>query len=359
MKLFLVNGFLGSGKTTAIQQAASQLIQDGIKTGVIVNDQGVQLVDQAFLESFDIPTCEVTDGCFCCNYEQLDANILAMNEVDELDVIFAESVGSCTDLIATVVNPLLHFHTDLEILVSVFADVRILPVLLQDSSYFFEEEVHYIYKKQLEEADILVINKKDLVDQQTLKEARRLIEEHYPDKKILCQNALDQTDIADWLHILSGMAPTTARQTLDIDYDLYGAGEAKLGWLDAEFEIRSKGNNTIESAYKFVNGIFETIRDKKLPIGHLKFLLKAENYRQKISFNVKNQSKIKPEANEYKTDYISILVNARVQTKPENLKKIVHETVKNIENEIVGTVKKKTLSAFQPGFPKPTHRMMS
>ena len=47
MDLYLVNGFLGSGKTTAIAHACKQLIQQNIKAAVITNDQGKQQVDSA------------------------------------------------------------------------------------------------------------------------------------------------------------------------------------------------------------------------------------------------------------------------------------------------------------------------
>ncbi len=54
MKLFLMGGFLGSGKTTAIQQACL-LLQKEVRVGVITNDQGVQLVDRAFLQNMEVP----------------------------------------------------------------------------------------------------------------------------------------------------------------------------------------------------------------------------------------------------------------------------------------------------------------
>jgi len=64
MKLFLIGGFLGSGKTTAIQQACDVLLKEGSRVGVITNDQGEQLVDTEFIKGFNIPTLEVTEGCF-------------------------------------------------------------------------------------------------------------------------------------------------------------------------------------------------------------------------------------------------------------------------------------------------------
>lgn len=45
MKLVLIGGFLGSGKTTAIVNASAQLIRDAKKVAVITNDQGDQQVD--------------------------------------------------------------------------------------------------------------------------------------------------------------------------------------------------------------------------------------------------------------------------------------------------------------------------
>ena len=50
LKLFLVGGFLGSGKTTAIQQATLFLQKNNRKVGVITNDQGTQQVDTQFIK---------------------------------------------------------------------------------------------------------------------------------------------------------------------------------------------------------------------------------------------------------------------------------------------------------------------
>ena len=47
-RLHLVGGFLGSGKTTAIAAAAKLLMAQGLRVGVVTNDQGKYLVDTAF-----------------------------------------------------------------------------------------------------------------------------------------------------------------------------------------------------------------------------------------------------------------------------------------------------------------------
>jgi len=72
MDLHLVGGFLGSGKTTAIIGAVKILLSQGKTAAVITNDQGKYLIDTAFFRLSDVPTVEVTGGCFCCNYDDLD-----------------------------------------------------------------------------------------------------------------------------------------------------------------------------------------------------------------------------------------------------------------------------------------------
>jgi G3E family GTPase len=180
MKINLLSGFLGSGKTTAMCAAAKALLQQGIHTGVITNDQGIKLVDSEFFKSTDIPSRQVTGGCFCCNYAALDSSIQSLVAANKTAVIFAESVGSCTDIVATVLKPLLQFYPTAQVTISVFADVRLLQLMLNKETNLFDETVNYIYLKQLEEAGIIVVNKTDLIDKTTLAEIKVLMKQQYP-----------------------------------------------------------------------------------------------------------------------------------------------------------------------------------
>src|ERR1700744_3519776 len=146
LKLFLVGGFLGSGKTTAIGQAVQYLLKDGRKVGVITNDQGVQQVDTRFIMGQRIPSGEVANGCFCCPYNELEKNLESLQQLEQTEFIFAESVGTCTDLAATVVNPLLSFNPGrYEIVLSIFADVRLLVKFLGGGRSVFYDTVEYIF----------------------------------------------------------------------------------------------------------------------------------------------------------------------------------------------------------------------
>ncbi len=192
MRVHLVGGFLGSGKTTAIIAAAKQLIAKGQRVGIVTNDQGKYLVDTGFFQLADLPTVEVSGGCFCCNFDDLDARLEQLAASSKPDVIFAESVGSCADLVATVIKPLLELRM-LEFTpasLSVFTDSRLLRLRLLDEPMPFNEDVCYIFDKQIEEAGLLVVNKIDLLTSQRFEDLNLMVAQRYPAKPILFQNSL-------------------------------------------------------------------------------------------------------------------------------------------------------------------------
>ena len=160
MDLHLVGGFLGSGKTTAIIGAVRLLLAQGKRVGVVTNDQGRFLVDTAFFDATEVPTAEVAGGCFCCRYDDFVSVINTLRERERPDVVFAEAVGSCADLVATVLKPLAaRGRSDIRIRsYSVFTDMRLLNRWLSGEPLPFAPNVSYIFAKQIEEAGILVIN---------------------------------------------------------------------------------------------------------------------------------------------------------------------------------------------------------
>ena len=104
-KLILVGGFLGSGKTTLLKKVAHRLSHRGRCVGVIVNDQAPGLVDTAILSGCPCGVKEVAGSCFCCDYHAFEAACQSL--IDEgAEIILAEPVGSCTDLAATILQPL-------------------------------------------------------------------------------------------------------------------------------------------------------------------------------------------------------------------------------------------------------------
>ena len=354
MKLILIGGFLGSGKTTAIQQACTLILKENQKVAVITNDQGDALVDTKFIEGFSIPVKEVIKGCFCCNYNDLLQNIYHFSEQINPDIIFGETVGSCTDIVATIAKPLAEMHPELEVNISVFVDAYLLHSIITGTSSFIDNSVRYIFKKQMEEADVLILNKTDLLTTVELETIKKVVQQEYGSKKILLQNSLDENDVKQWINCFE--APTSSqRKSLDINYTIYGAGEAKLAWLDAVLFFQTEKLPAVKAAALFAEIVYEKIRQQEFTIGHLKYLIDDKNNQFKISYTTSDhhQSSVLNGA----SSTASVIVNARVQTEPETLQHIIFEAIDETALKANCKIQVQSLSAFKPGFPTPTHRI--
>src|SRR5579875_2465759 len=107
--LVFVGGFLGAGKTTLIARAATILEGRGLRVAVITNDQDDGSVDAQFTAARGMQAQESAGGCVCCRFSDLLDAADRFKAYDP-DVIFAEPVGSCIDLSATILQPLKAEH---------------------------------------------------------------------------------------------------------------------------------------------------------------------------------------------------------------------------------------------------------
>src|SRR5262245_41707402 len=105
-QVVIVSGMLGAGKTTLIVESAKRLFRKRRRVGVITNDQGTGLIDTSLARVERIPVGEVSGGCFCCRFSDFLDAALTLRE-QGAEVIFGEPVGSCLDIAATVVRPLM------------------------------------------------------------------------------------------------------------------------------------------------------------------------------------------------------------------------------------------------------------
>lgn len=358
MQLFLISGFLGSGKTTSIAHACRQLLSSNIKIAVITNDQGLQQVDSAYMKSLRLPTGEVAEGCFCCRFDELTQNIDKLANTVQPEIIFAETVGSCTDLVATVARPLKEKYGEPDIVVCTFADAYLLHSLINGSSSFIDESVQYIFRKQLEEADIIVLNKCDLLNDEEIAKLQLVLAEEYPGKEIHCQDAFDTADITQWIAVLKAFSIPLKRRSIDMDYDLYATGEAMLAWLDMRISVHSQKLPAIKAGLALAEIIDHKIRAAQLTTGHLKFLFEDGQNTAKLSFITTGIKQRHEEFMLSDARHVDVLINARVQTDPSILLQIVRESIETAMTNTGCRIVVHDSAAFKPGYPKPLHRMV-
>lgn len=351
--IHLVSGFLGSGKTTAIYQACKLLQERGSKPSVITNDQGRLLVDTHFFSSKGIRVMQISNGCYCCNYKPLEVMIGEIAaQASVRSMVFAEAVGSCTDIVATVMKPLLSTIPQAIVTVTSFADALLLLNLIRGKQTFVDD-VKYIYYKQLEEASVIVLNKIDLLHEKELKEVQQHLRSCYPGKEIIEQNSLVDNEGSPWLSWLENQKTSIWLPSLELDYDRYAAGEAKMAWLDKELIIQSASGMANIIARKLANEIAVEIMTKEMPVGHLKFWI---NGTHKLSFTAAGTQDPMDEQPVAALS-ASLVINARVQTEPEELDQIVWHAIRNIMAGKEVQVIVKHAALFKPGYPVPVQRI--
>ncbi|HEY2015507.1 MAG TPA: GTP-binding protein [Bryobacteraceae bacterium] len=223
--LVFVGGFLGAGKTTLILRAAELLAQQGSRVAVITNDQDSSLVDSRLTEAHDLRTSEVAGGCFCCRFSNLMTAADSLVEYQP-DVIFAEPVGSCVDLSATILHPLKASWRDRFRLapLTVLVDPGLAAKVYGGRA---DAGVSFLFRNQVAEADLICVSKVD----------------RYPDHGQLpvpvdfAVSSLTGEGVSEWLGEVLNSSRVVGAHLLDVDYGRYAAAEAALGWLNLNADI--------------------------------------------------------------------------------------------------------------------------
>jgi len=362
VKLIFAGGFLGSGKTTALASLAKRLIQRDMRVGFITNDQSENLVDtvivRQMLTELGVPVEEVVKGCFCCKFDELIAHVEKIL-IHDPDVLIGEPVGSCTDFVAAVANPIKIQYKDAFRFApfSIMVDPdRIRELMLKESETEFPEDVAYLFGKQMEEADNIILNKVDLISQ---KEADRLlaaIGDRFQDKKLMAVSAREGSGMDEWLDdLLSGRpgANTVLRQ---IDYDRYAHAEAVLGWLNAAVMMSApEPFDASDFVRTLLTELREAFKQKEGEIGHLKVVITSAG--KSMWANLTHLA-AEPSISGETLDALSkaaLIINARVRLEPADLESIVRTVLDRVSKAMGLKSEIDDLQCFSPAYPEPPH----
>ncbi|MBC8246083.1 MAG: hypothetical protein H8E81_00720 [Deltaproteobacteria bacterium] len=362
VKLIFAGGFLGSGKTTALASLSTRLIQRDMRVGFITNDQSENLVDtvivRQMLTELGVPVEEVVKGCFCCKFDELIEHVEKIL-VHDPDVLIGEPVGSCTDFVAAVANPIkIQYKAAFRFApFSIMVDPdRVRELMLDESATEFHEDVAYLFRKQMEEADNIILNKIDLISQ---KEATRLlgaIGDRFQDKKMMAVSAKDGTGMDLWLEDLLSNRPGANTVLRQIDYDRYAHAEAVLGWLNAAVMISApEPVDGPHFARTLLIELREAFKQKKGEIGHLKIVITSAGKSMWASLT---HLSAEPSISGGPLDQLSkaaLIINARVKLEPEDLERIVRDGLNRVSQHLGVKFEIDDLQCFSPAYPQPRH----
>lgn len=354
--LILLGGFLGAGKTSAMMALARWLPDQGLRATFITNDQGSDLVDTHLLRACGLTTEEIPGGCFCCRFDELVGATRRRGFLPP-DVIVAEAVGSCTDLAATVLSPMRRLLGDECTLapLSVLIDpVRGRRALGLESGEHFSDAVQYIYRKQLEEADVILITKSELFGEPVIAELRQALTHEFPAAEVLVASSQTGAGTANWFRRVTFHERQT-RPPMSVDYDVYADGEARLGWLNASAAVVSTGepSDGNELLRHLAEVLRQLLQEWEVPVAHLKMTLQDDATIAAINLV---GSDFRPAPGVQMTGPVRsarLTVNLRAEAAPDLLERLLGEGIAGVAP---WTITLERVEAFRPGRPKPTHR---
>ena len=362
-RFIMIGGFLGAGKTTAVGRLAARLTQQGLRVGLITNDQGRNLVDTAMLRSQRFATEEIPGGCFCCRFDSLVEAARRLTERSRPQVFIAEPVGSCTDLVATVAYPLRRLYGENFTVapVSVLVDpIRALRAFDVEEGGSFSEKVLYIYLKQLEEADLVIISKCDLLDDVRLASLRTAIAARFPGKEILALSAREGIDLEPWFSKISS-EEQAAGAAMEVDYAVYADGEALLGWLNCTAQLAATeaidGNSFLR---ELASQVQQRLQASKAEVAHLKMTLTPDSGQWDLAVVNLVRNDFLPELSVALTQPVrggQLIINLRAEAAPEVLGSVVQDALAAAARKFATLrATMEGLEQFRPGKPMPTHR---
>ena len=174
----IITGFLGAGKTTLLNHILHN--NQGLKVAVLVNDFGSVNIDSELIVGIEGETVSLSNGCICCTIRDdlLNAVLALTQRVDKPDYVVIETSGVSDpfSVAETFLMPALRAYVKVDSIITL-VDTEQIRDLRGD------QEV--LAMDQISAADIVVLNKVDLVDQDQLKECRTRIREITPDARIL------------------------------------------------------------------------------------------------------------------------------------------------------------------------------
>jgi Ni2+-binding GTPase involved in maturation of urease and hydrogenase len=358
----MVGGFLGAGKTTTMLRLAEILTNRGLKVGLITNDQASGLVDTSLAKNRGVAVEEIAGGCFCCRFSSLIEAARHLTAATRPDVFLAEPVGSCTDLVATVALPLQQIYGAQFTVApyTVLVDpARAMRVFGMEEGRTFPEHVLYIYDKQLEEAEHIVINKADTVDAKTIAALKSEIERRYPQAEVHVMSAREGAGTEEILDLLlsSESAPQTV---MDVDYVRYGVGEAMLGWLNGAADLSGDDFDGNAFLLHLAGLIQENLSRDGAEVAHLKMVLSPAGEPYELAACNLVRQEASPELSHTLSDPLdeaTLLINCRAAGHPDILRDAVTEALESTAKHFSVTATTGPLEYFKPGQPNPERRV--
>jgi G3E family GTPase len=174
--VYLLTGFLGSGKTTVLKKMVRLIKDQGKQPALIMNELGSENVEKELFE--DEAMIELLNGCICCTIQDDMRNELIqfLKQNHDIDVLLIEGTGIANpaEIVESLTHPELIDQVSIQTIIGMVDASRYLEY---QSLFQSSKEIRTMLKQQITSSTLLVVNKTDLIDEKKLKKVITKIEE--------------------------------------------------------------------------------------------------------------------------------------------------------------------------------------
>jgi Putative GTPases (G3E family) len=181
MEIIIIGGFLGSGKTSAINHLIADALEKNLNPAVIMNEFGKRSVDGQLIERPEVPMSEITEGCICCAMKSdVSQQLHELYLKYQPDIIFIECSG--------VAEPLAVVDACFTPVLAPFITLRSMVGIIDASMYSriksYPQDIAALFYEQLRHCATLFVNKIDKIEVEETARLLRQIERLNSDANI-------------------------------------------------------------------------------------------------------------------------------------------------------------------------------
>ena len=217
----IISGFLGVGKTSLLSYILTA--EHGKKIAVLVNDFGDLAIDARLIESSVGNVINLSGGCVCCSYgSDLTSALLQLDSLAIDQVVIEASGVALPGAIASSLSLLAGFSVN-----SIIVLVDGATIESQSTDKYLADTI----ERQLAAADIMVINKIDLLTDNAHENLKKRLQRSYPSARVLSNSKLDGSIASLLIDCRRGSGagiPTIEREERH-DIDIYKTLTLSLG----------------------------------------------------------------------------------------------------------------------------------
>lgn len=278
----VVSGFLGAGKTTTMIALAEHMNKTYGETAIIANDLGANLVDTNLTQTSGCTVAEIASGCICYQMDNTVDQIRRLRDKHSAVFVMSDIPGCGVGALDHVYHTLAENNAD-EFILSPFTVIvdpeRLRMIMPERADINLPEELVYLLQLQLEEADLIVLNKCDLLDEAEIERDVAFLKAACPSIPVLTISAKQRTGIEELASYITTHETALKNFSVRNNKDFEDA-EAKLTWYNRRVFFKTLDGGKI-NCNAVIDDLIEEIRlgliERKRNVPHLKIFATSGN----------------------------------------------------------------------------------